>query len=152
MVAGIRTPKPIDNLAEEMPDLSRQLMELRNNSGKVYLGEVAMVEADFTDELETLLQWSDKAARLEVMADADTAQDAKRAFSYGAMGIGLCRTERMFNDTDRLPIVVDIILAETEQDRQSALDMRNFSHLAPMILPRLHSYSLVSNQNNEKSR
>jgi pyruvate,orthophosphate dikinase len=91
-------------------------------TGNVYLGEVAMVEADFSLELETLLHWSDESARLKVMANADTAEDARRALKYGAMGIGLCRTERMFNDTDRLPIVLEMIVAQTASDRQRALD------------------------------
>jgi pyruvate,orthophosphate dikinase len=56
------------------------------------------------------------------MANADTPTDAERALKYGAMGIGLCRTERMFNAVERLPIVVEMIVAETLEDRQAALD------------------------------
>src|SRR4030066_92239 len=70
----------------------------------------------------TLLAWADEMARLKVMADADPPGDAPRAREFGAMGIGLCRTERMFNSTDRLPIVQEMILAETQEARQSALD------------------------------
>ena len=61
-------------------------------------------------------------ARLKVMANADTPHDAERALKFGAMGIGLCRTERMFNAVERLPIVVEMIVAETPADRQVALD------------------------------
>jgi pyruvate,orthophosphate dikinase len=69
-----------------------------------------------------LLSWADEVSRLKVMANADTPNDAQRARDFGAMGIGLCRTERMFNSTDRLPIVQEMILAETTEARQSALD------------------------------
>ncbi len=95
---------------------------LDGTSGRIYLGEVPMVEADFSEELKTLLSWADDAARLQVMANADTPDDARRALKYGAMGIGLCRTERMFNASDRLPIVLDMIVADTTEQRQAALD------------------------------
>ena len=72
--------------------------------------------------MATLLAWADEVARLKVMANADTPDDAMRAREFGAMGIGLCRTERMFNSTDRLPIVQEMILAETLEERQAALD------------------------------
>ncbi|MBI4190657.1 MAG: pyruvate, phosphate dikinase [Betaproteobacteria bacterium] len=91
-------------------------------SGHVFAGEIPTVEPEFTAELETLLEWADQTARLKVMANADTPRDAARARRFGAHGIGLCRTERMFNDVDRLPIVQDMILAETRADRQAALD------------------------------
>jgi pyruvate,orthophosphate dikinase len=91
-------------------------------TGNVYLGEVPMIEAEFSPELATLLGWADEMARLKVMANADTPADAERALKYGAMGIGLCRTERMFNDVERLPIVIEMIVAETAADRQAALN------------------------------
>jgi pyruvate,orthophosphate dikinase len=80
------------------------------------------VEAEFFPELQELLSWADEMARLKVFANADTPKDAQRARRYGAMGIGLCRTERMFNDPDRLPIVQEMILAESPEQRQNALD------------------------------
>ncbi len=92
------------------------------SSGNVYLGEVPMTEADFTPELVTLLQWADDVARLQVRANADSPIDAARALKYGAKGIGLCRTERMFNAVERLPIVVEMIVAENLENRQAALD------------------------------
>jgi pyruvate,orthophosphate dikinase len=98
------------------------VITIDGSSGKVYLGEVPTTEAEFSQELVTLLSWADDAARLQVRANADTPADAARALKYGAMGIGLCRTERMFNAIDRLPIVVEMIVAETLEDRQSALD------------------------------
>jgi pyruvate,orthophosphate dikinase len=98
------------------------LITIDGTTGDVYLGEVPMIEAEFTSELGTLLGWADETARLQVMANADTPRDAERALKYGAMGIGLCRTERMFNDAERLPVVIEMIVAETTEDRQAALD------------------------------
>lgn len=91
-------------------------------TGLVYKGEVPTVEPEFSKELKTLLSWADNIARLKVFANADTPAAAKRAVEYGAMGIGLCRTERMFNAVERLPIVIDMILANTLEDRQAALN------------------------------
>ncbi|MCB1858314.1 MAG: pyruvate, phosphate dikinase [Gammaproteobacteria bacterium] len=98
------------------------LITIDGSSGNVYLGEIPTVEPEFTSELTTLLRWADELARLKVMANADTAQDASRAVKYGAKGIGLCRTERMFNDVERLPVVIDMIMAESAEQRQAALD------------------------------
>ncbi len=80
------------------------------------------MEAEFFAELSEVLTWADEFAQLKVYANADTPRDAQRARRYGAMGIGLCRTERMFNDADRLPIVQEMILAETPEQRKNALD------------------------------
>ena len=98
------------------------VVTIDGGTGHVYAGEVPTVEPEFSEELNTLLDWADEAARLEVRANADTPIDAVRAREFGAKGIGLCRTERMFNSTDRLPIVQEMILAESLEDRQVALD------------------------------
>ena len=98
------------------------VITIDGGTGHVYAGEVPTVEAGFSEEMVTLLAWADEVARLKVMANADTPQDADRARKFGAMGIGLCRTERMFNSTDRLPIVQEMILAESVEERQAALD------------------------------
>ena len=98
------------------------LITIDGTTGSVYLGEVAMIEAEFSEELDVLLEMADGMARLKVMANADTPLDAERALKFGAMGIGLCRTERMFNGTERLPIMIEMIVAETQVDRQTALD------------------------------
>jgi len=98
------------------------MITLDGTSGRVYLGEIATVEADFSAELNILLSWADEAARLTVMANGDSAADGRRGLKYGAKGIGLCRTERMFNDVDRLPVVIEMIVADTLEDRQAALD------------------------------
>jgi pyruvate,orthophosphate dikinase len=91
-------------------------------TGHVYQGIIPTVEPVFSEELKTLLSWADEKATLKVFANADTPEGAQKASSFGAMGIGLCRTERMFNGTDRLPIVIEMILADTNEERQVALD------------------------------
>jgi pyruvate,orthophosphate dikinase len=98
------------------------IITIDGTTGNVYPGRIPTVEAQFFGELATLLAWSDEVARLEVLANADTPRDAARAREYGAKGIGLCRTERMFNDSERLPIVQDMILADTPAERRAALD------------------------------
>ncbi len=95
---------------------------LDGTTGNVYLGDIPMSEPEFSNELNTLLQWADEVAYLRVMANADTAPDAARALKYGARGIGLCRTERMFNEVDRLPVVIEMIVAETDEQRDAALE------------------------------
>jgi pyruvate,orthophosphate dikinase len=118
------------------------VITIDGTTGNVYLGEVPMIEAEFTPELKTLLGWADEMARLKVMANADTPHDAERALKYGAMGIGLCRTERMFNDVERLPIVIEMIVAETPADRQAALNRllpmqrEDFKRLFKIMAPR----------------
>jgi pyruvate, orthophosphate dikinase len=98
------------------------LITIDGTTGSVYLGEVPMIEAEFSAYLDTLLSWADECARLRVMANADTPLDAGRAKKFGAVGIGLCRTERMFNGADRLPIMVEMIVADTPEERATALD------------------------------
>src|SRR5688572_3273239 len=90
-------------------------------TGYVYKGVIPTVEPEFSNELKTLLSWADEFARLKVMANADTPEAAAKALQFGAVGIGLCRTERMFNASDRLPIVVEMIIAGTEHEREQAL-------------------------------
>ncbi len=98
------------------------VITIDGGNGNVYIGEIPTVPPEFSDDLHTLLDWSDAIATLDVMANADTASAAQQAAEYGARGIGLCRTERMFNAQDRLPIVIDMILANTTDERQQALD------------------------------
>ncbi len=98
------------------------VVTIDGGTGHVYSGEVPTVEPEFSPELNVLLDWADEVARLEVRANADTPTDAAKARAFGAKGIGLCRTERMFNSTDRLPIVQEMILAESLEERQAALD------------------------------
>ncbi|HEW98167.1 MAG: pyruvate, phosphate dikinase [Candidatus Parabeggiatoa sp. nov. 3] len=98
------------------------VITIDGSSGNVYIGEIPTLPPTFSKELKTLLSWADEVAQLKVMANADTPDAAEKAIEYGAMGIGLCRTERMFNDVDRLPIVVEMILSDTKEARQTALN------------------------------
>jgi pyruvate,orthophosphate dikinase len=102
--------------------LEGDVITIDGTTGDVYAGEIPTIEPEFSDNLVTLLDWADEIAELKVMANADTPKDAVKAREYGAMGIGLCRTERMFNNVDRLPIVQQMILAETQEKRQAAID------------------------------
>ena len=98
-----------------------EVITLDGTSGTVMLGEVPMVEPQLTPEFKTILGWADEIRRLGVYANADTPEAAKRAREFGAEGIGLCRTERMFNAPDRLRIMQDMISAETMEAKSAAL-------------------------------
>ena len=98
------------------------VITIDGSTGHVYLGEMPTIPPHFSADLQTLLTWADDVAGLEVLANADTPEAATQAVQYGAMGIGLCRTERMFNASDRLPLMVEMILASTTEERQQALD------------------------------
>ncbi|PKM76585.1 MAG: pyruvate, phosphate dikinase [Firmicutes bacterium HGW-Firmicutes-15] len=97
------------------------IITLDGATGKVMLGEVAMIEPTLSDEFETLLIWANDIKRLAVRANADTPEDAVKAREFGAEGIGLCRTEHMFMAQERLPIMQEMILAENLADREIAL-------------------------------
>jgi pyruvate,orthophosphate dikinase len=89
--------------------------------GEVYLGEVPTVDPEISKDLLTLLTWADGIRSVGVRANADTPEAAIKAKQLGAEGIGLCRTERMFNAADRLPIVREMILAGTKEKRGEAI-------------------------------
>jgi len=93
-------------------------------TGEVFQGSIRTVDPDFEKEenLRTLLAWADKFRKLGIWANADYPRDAGRAVVFGAEGIGLCRTEHMFMEQERLPIVQRMILAKTREERQAALD------------------------------
>jgi len=93
-------------------------------TGQVFAGIIKTVDADFEKEtdLKKLLEWADTIRKLGVWANADYPRDARRAVTFGAEGIGLCRTEHMFMEQERLPIVQKMILAENKEERQAALD------------------------------
>jgi pyruvate,orthophosphate dikinase len=98
------------------------IITIDGSTGLIYLGKIATIEPSFSDELKTLLSWADEVAELEVHANVDTPERARMALSYGATGIGLCRTERMFNASDSLPLVIDMILADSKEARKDALE------------------------------
>jgi pyruvate, orthophosphate dikinase len=99
-------------------------VSIDGTTGEVFLGEIPTETPRFDEQTDliTLLSWADKMRRLEVWANADYPKDAERARQYGAQGIGLCRTEHMFFEEDRLPVVQGMILAQDEGVRQKALD------------------------------
>lgn len=88
-------------------------ISIDGTTGEVFQGRIATIDPDFDKErdLQTILSWTDETRRLGVWANADYPRDAQRARDFGAQGIGLCRTEHMFFETDRLPIVHEMILA-----------------------------------------
>src|SRR3954452_13542797 len=97
------------------------VITIDGGSGRVYLGEVPLVPPNLNVDFETILGWADELRRLRVRANADNSEDAARARDFGAEGIGLCRTEHMFFG-ERLPVVQEMILADTETGRRAALD------------------------------
>jgi pyruvate, orthophosphate dikinase len=99
-------------------------ISIDGTTGEVFAGIIHTVDADYEREvdLKQLLSWADEYRTLGVWANADYARDARRAVTFGAQGIGLCRTEHMFMEQERLPIVQQMILAETKEERQAALD------------------------------
>lgn len=99
-----------------------EIISLEGTTGKVILGKVKVTEPSLTNEFNELMSWADKIRRLKIRANADYPKDAKIACLYGAEGIGLCRTEHMFFEEDRLPIVREMILAESEVKRKEALE------------------------------
>ena len=99
-------------------------LTIDGSTGEVMLGKIPLEDPnDLTPETKTLLGWADEAKKLKVYANADNPRDAKRARNFGAVGIGLCRTEHMFMESERLPIVQEMILiaAEAEQGHRARL-------------------------------
>src|SRR5690606_21060402 len=99
-------------------------LSIDGGTGEVYLGQLETQDPDFEGEVElkTLLTWADEVRRLGIWANADYPQDAQRARRYGAEGIGLCRTEHMFFEEERLPVVQEMIMATSKARRLSALE------------------------------
>ena len=92
------------------------------SSGNVYLGQVPTVYPEMSESFVTLMKWADKLRRLKVRTNAETPNDAKTAIKFGAEGIGLCRTEHMFFDENRINVMRQMILAEDSNERENALD------------------------------
>jgi pyruvate,orthophosphate dikinase len=109
MTAGGQTFKQGDNITVD------------GSTGQVLAGKVEMVQPQLSGEFATLIGWADKVRKLGVRANADTPADAKAALRFGAEGIGLCRTEHMFFDEERIQAVREMILADDEKSRRAAL-------------------------------
>lgn len=92
------------------------------STGQIFLGEIPMIDPELSDEFQKLLEWADEVRKIGVRANADNPVDAKKAFEFGAGGVGLCRTEHMFMDPKRIPIVQEMILADSYDERKAALD------------------------------
>jgi pyruvate,orthophosphate dikinase len=99
-----------------------QVITLDGSTGNIYAGSVPTRAPELGKDFETLMRWADRARRLKVRANADTPEDAALARRFGAQGIGLCRTEHMFFQTERILAVRRMILADTREERASALD------------------------------
>ncbi len=97
-------------------------ISLDGTSGKIYLGDIATIEASVSGNFGRIMDMADKYRRLKVRTNADTPEDAANAISLGAEGIGLCRTEHMFFEPDRIPKIRKMILSETVEDREAALN------------------------------
>jgi pyruvate,orthophosphate dikinase len=94
---------------------------LDGSTGKIIVGSVNLIEPKFSKEFATILKWADSIKKLKVRANAETAIDAKMAIKFGAVGIGLCRTEHMFFDNDKIPLVREMIIAQDYEHRMNAI-------------------------------
>lgn len=98
-----------------------EFISINGSTGVVYEGEVDTVTPELKGDFETIMKWADQIRRMRVRANADNPRDAKQALDFGAEGIGLCRTEHMFFEEERIPAIRQMILAETEEERRTAL-------------------------------
>jgi pyruvate,orthophosphate dikinase len=96
-------------------------ISLDGSTGKIYGEKVETMDATVSGDFETLMTWADKYASIGVRTNADNPRDAKVAFDFGAKGIGLCRTEHMFFEADRISSVREMIVAKNEEERKAAL-------------------------------
>ncbi len=97
------------------------VLSLDGTTGQVMVGEVATVEASMSGDFKKVMKWTDNHRKMAIRTNADTPADAKRAREFGAQGIGLCRTEHMFFEGDRIAVMREMILAETLEERKAAL-------------------------------
>ena len=97
-------------------------MTIDGSTGTVFIGDVPTVEPKVTRDFSTILSWAEKTKKIGIRANADTPDAAKLARKYGAQGIGLCRTERMFNEVDRIGLFVEMIMAESLEKREKVLE------------------------------
>ena len=98
-------------------------ISLDGSSGRVYEGRLKTVEPEVSGDFAKLMEWADEIRELKIRANADNPRDAAQAVEFGAEGIGLCRTEHMFFEEDRIPAIRRMILADTAKERKEALDV-----------------------------
>ncbi|MBQ5955329.1 MAG: pyruvate, phosphate dikinase, partial [Firmicutes bacterium] len=99
------------------------VISINGSTGDVYDGAVKTVEPDVSGDFATLMGWADEIRTLKVRTNADNPRDAKQAVDFGCEGIGLCRTEHMFFEEERIPAIRRMIVAETTEERQEALEI-----------------------------
>ncbi len=105
------------------------VITLDGTAGEVMLGDIPKTEASSSDDFQVLLSWADKHRRLKVRANAETPEDARKARELGAEGIGLCRTEHMFFEADRIDLMRGMILASNKKERKKYLaELQKFQH------------------------
>ncbi len=97
------------------------MISIDGSIGTIFIGEVPTVEPKVTKDFQTILGWAQNVKQLGIRANADTPDAAKLARQYGAQGIGLCRTERMFNEVDRIGLFVEMIMAQSAEERNLVL-------------------------------
>ncbi|MDK4738840.1 pyruvate, phosphate dikinase [Rhizobium sp. CNPSo 3464] len=97
------------------------IVTIDGSTGQVLKGEVAMIQPELSGDFGRIMEWADRSRRMTVRTNADTPADARAARSFGAEGIGLCRTEHMFFEGDRIHVMREMILAEGEEGRRAAL-------------------------------
>jgi len=97
-------------------------ISIDGSTGNVYAGAIKTVEPEISGYFGTFMAWADEIRSLKVRTNADTPRDTAQAVKYGAEGIGLCRTEHMFFDTDRIAAIREMIVAKNETSRRAALE------------------------------
>ncbi|MEI8068065.1 MAG: pyruvate, phosphate dikinase [Candidatus Shapirobacteria bacterium] len=108
--------------AEAMAVKEGDFITLDGTAGEVFLGQVPTMEATLSGDFDTLMKWADKYRTMDVRTNADTPKDAKVAREFGAQGIGLCRTEHMFFEEDKIFAIRQMIISETVEQREAALE------------------------------
>ena len=142
------------------------MITLNGTTGEVILGPAKLIKPQVAGKFKTLMEWVDKYKKMGVRANADTPHDAKVARDFGAEGIGLCRTEHMFFGEDRINLVRRMIIADTPEERQQALDkllplqrddfigifevMEGFPVTIRLLDPPLHEFLPASDEDIEK--
>ena len=106
---------------KEMTLQEGETVTIDGTTGEIFLGELETVDAEPTEDYQTVMKWADQYRRLRVRANSETIEDTKKALSFGAEGIGLCRMEHMFFEGERIIFMREMIMAETKQGRKKAL-------------------------------
>ena len=97
-------------------------ISIDGSTGKVYIGKVPTSNAELSEDFNTIMDWADEYSSMNVLANADTTTDAENAIKFGAKGIGLCRTEHMFFDEERIMDIREMIMSNTTENRKAALE------------------------------